>query len=461
MTDSPYIISNWVKDEHFYGRAEQCALLSTPHERCVYLVGTRRIGKTSLLLRLAGQLAPHAVYCDLMRAGGGTSLDEARMVMLMRRQLGAQAARSPQLEASRAAWDRTDTSLSSWLEEASWRWDELGLTITLLWDEAELLRRLPDATLMPLRAILQHSASLRIVVCASKGLADLNERWRGEYVSPFLFGFRTIYVAGLSDGEAEDLIRQRGRVQASDQTVATIRDWAGNHPLLLQSLCHRLYSAGWLREPHASDLVVDPAMADLFSIDVGYLSPTEHAILGALARQGQQSIEELQARTQLTIEAIRSFVNALAQLGMLRPAIDERWRVGNAFLEQWLGTQAPPINPTITDRASLEMGDPELQRAERAHGGAATPERRPGYTAQRSRAGCAAAGRRRPDQPRDRSRAFDRARYGKGTPQAHLQQTWRRQPRPSGRACQRAGPDLSIAHSSDVPQKLPTAYSSG
>ncbi len=94
MQESPYIVSNWVGGERFYGRAELCRLLMSTPERCIYLAGTRRVGKTSLLLRLAEELRPHAVYCDLMRAAGSEYLDEERLIALMRRQLAAQAPQS-------------------------------------------------------------------------------------------------------------------------------------------------------------------------------------------------------------------------------------------------------------------------------------------------------------------------------------------------------------------------------
>jgi DNA-binding CsgD family transcriptional regulator len=357
---SPYIVSNWVKDTAFFGREELCGALMSG-DRCVYLVGTRRVGKTSLLMRLAAQGHPHALYCDMMRASGGDGLDEARMVSLLRRQLGTLAAASDAVRASQPVWDREAASLCDWLEEVSWRWEELGLTITLLWDEAEMLRRLPVAALMRLRAIVQHSESLRVILCASKGLAELNDRWRDEYVSPFLFGFRTQYIAGLTDAAAEQLIRQHGQVQASAKTVDTIRAWTGNHPFLIQTLCSALYHAGQLREPAAADLIVDTTLAALFGVDTSYLSPGEQAILRALAQHGPLSAADLQRLVDLPAEALPSFVDGMLRLGLVRGMPGVGWAVGNEFLARWLRSR--PVQPAsvITDRASLEVVDTQLQ----------------------------------------------------------------------------------------------------
>jgi DNA-binding CsgD family transcriptional regulator len=360
VNSSPYIVSNWVRDAAFYGREElRSALMSG--DRCVYLVGTRRVGKTSLLMRLAAQGHPHALYCDLMRASGGEGLDESRMVYLLRRQLSSLAAGSEALRESRPIWDCEAASVCDWLEEVGWRWEELGLTVTLLWDEAELLRRLPVAALMRLRAILQHSESLRIILCASKGLVELNDRWRDEYVSPFLFGFRTQYIAGLTDEEAEQLIRQRGHVQASAKTVDTIRAWTGSHPFLIQMLCSALYHDGRLREPAAQDLIVDATLAALFSVDTSYLSPSEQAILRALAQHGPLNAADLQRLTDLSGEALPSFVDGMLRLGLVQAINDSSWAVGNEFLARWLRSRPAQPASAITDRASLEVVDTELQ----------------------------------------------------------------------------------------------------
>ncbi len=245
---------------------------------------------------------------------------------------------------------------------------------------------------MPLRAILQHSGRLRIILCASKGLADLNDRWRGEYVSPFLFGFRTCYLAGLADQEAEELIRQRGQIQASPQVSATIRAWAGNHPYLLQLLCSALYAEGRLREPVERDLVIDTMLADLF-LDRRRLPLARRVRHPArpVHRAARWSQPRWRAHAQLPADLARSFTAGLLELGMLRAAPDGRWDVGNAFLAQWLrGQPAPPI-PAITDQASLEMIDLAQHRPRRG-GPAARAAIDP---AERARARGAAAGGRR------------------------------------------------------------------
>ncbi|NTV63935.1 MAG: helix-turn-helix domain-containing protein [Oscillochloris sp.] len=353
---SPYITTNWVAGDTFYGRAELCQALVALEARGVYVVGTRRSGKTSLLRRATAQLAPHGVYCDLMQAAGmadgQTCLDEARVVRLLRRELGRLAPHSPQLAASRVAWDRPADLLGPWLEEAAWAWEEQQICVTLLWDEAEMLLRLPAASLMCLRALLQTCPGLRLVICAAKGLAALNDRWRDEG-SPFLFGFRSYPLAPLDEDAADALIRQGGRVAALPEVALAIREAAGNHPYLLQLLCDRLYAAGALRRPSPADLLVDAGLADLFRIDVAQLSPGERAILLAAAA-GPSELPQLARAAGLDEGSAQRLAHGMAQLGYLRVA-GGRWRVGNRLLEQWLRGYPEPAASSVSDRASLEL----------------------------------------------------------------------------------------------------------
>ena len=147
-------------------------------------------------------------------------------------------------------------------------------------------------------------------------------------------------------------------------TLATLRDWSGNHPFLLQRLCTRLFENGRLRPPEAGDLAVDGMLADLFRIDVGYLSPSEQRILRALAGQPLDA-GQLERHTGLPAAAIASFGEGLAQLGLLRPS-GGGWRIGNAYLGRWLLADAQPIASAVSDRASLEVVAPALSRREQA-----------------------------------------------------------------------------------------------
>lgn len=354
---SPYIVGNWVTGDEFYGRRELRTLLAAGSDRAIAVLGTRRVGKTSLLRQVALDLAPLGVYVDLMQAvgslAGETVLDERRLVKLLRRELSRLSRLSPALEATRPTWDRDAGELCPWLEDAAWAWEEQGATVTLLWDEAELLQRLAASSLMGLRGLVQRGVGLRLVLCASKGLASLNERWR-DSGSPFLFGFRTCPLRGLSDAEADALMSRRGQIQVSEEIAVTLRAATGNHPYLLQLLCDRLYARGALRAPQRTDLLVDDGLADLFRLDLTQLSPGERAVLLAVARSGSRTVDDLARAAQLELDQAERFAGVLTQTGQLREQ-QGNWIVGNLLLERWLRGDVGLQKPVVTDQASLEV----------------------------------------------------------------------------------------------------------
>jgi DNA-binding CsgD family transcriptional regulator len=346
-----------VTGDEFYGREGLRAILTGAPDRAIYVQGTRRTGKTSLLRQVALDLAPLGIYVDLMQAAGSangqTVLDEARLVRLLRRELARLSQGSPALAGTRAAWDRAAGELCPWLEEAAWAWEEHGATVTLLWDEAELLLRLAVPTLMGLRGLVQSGVGLRLILCASKGLAAINDRWRDEG-SPFLFGFRTCPLRELSDDEAQSLMSRRGHVSVGPEVAAAIRAATGNHPYLVQLLCDRLYAGATLRAPQRRDLLVDDGLSDLFRLDIAQLSPGERAVLLAAARHGPLDTAQLATHTSLEPEQAERFAAMLVQTGQICMS-EERWAVGNLLLERWLRGDVDVQPPLVSDRASLEV----------------------------------------------------------------------------------------------------------
>ncbi|HCM77858.1 MAG TPA: hypothetical protein DIS90_15850, partial [Cytophagales bacterium] len=49
---NPYIVGPWVSGTNFYGREAIIEDLLDENHKCIYLIGNRRIGKTSLLHKI-------------------------------------------------------------------------------------------------------------------------------------------------------------------------------------------------------------------------------------------------------------------------------------------------------------------------------------------------------------------------------------------------------------------------
>ena len=51
MAITPYVVGQWVRNERFYGRRDLIEEILGGNRNCLWILGTRRVGKTSILKR--------------------------------------------------------------------------------------------------------------------------------------------------------------------------------------------------------------------------------------------------------------------------------------------------------------------------------------------------------------------------------------------------------------------------
>jgi len=123
---NPYVVSGPVWGEQFYGRKSLIADITGGVYRALFVMGTRQIGKTSLLRQL-NTLAP-ALCLDLQLVGGSPD----KLTHLVRQELRRKRERFPWLPQAEAV-DGED--LFGILEMADDAADSAGATLLLLVDE--------------------------------------------------------------------------------------------------------------------------------------------------------------------------------------------------------------------------------------------------------------------------------------------------------------------------------------
>src|SRR5262245_17915086 len=97
---NPYNVGNWVKRPHFYGRTELVGELMRDDQRCTYLMGIRRIGKTSMLRyieNLPGSDAGLFLNLQSCARGAEGKLDSASVARLIKNELRRKARSSSDL----------------------------------------------------------------------------------------------------------------------------------------------------------------------------------------------------------------------------------------------------------------------------------------------------------------------------------------------------------------------------
>ena len=331
-TPRPFVAGGWVRGERFYGRESQLAEILDGPRDALWVVGTRAVGKTSLL-RQAEHLtaaAPERGYMPLVLDLEGVE-DAAELEEDLAEALLDAAPRLSAAGVEPGGVPSGDffTSLGRLRRLLGAR----GLRLLLLVDEAEELLRLRErepAMLRKLRRALQSREGIRTVLAASRRLWALAEP-DGE-TSPFLHGFTPpVYLGALADSEARDLLRQArpdsdARAAFDDGTVERIREACGDHPFQLQALAARVLERG---DPEAAvaELEADPALGRLFAVDLSLLDEEDRGLLHRLA-EGDDAAARTPGAAGRLLE--------LERLGLLRRASDGAVTIASHFLRRWL-----------------------------------------------------------------------------------------------------------------------------
>jgi hypothetical protein len=361
---NPYTISGWVSGRRYYGHTDLRQYILQGSDPFVWVIGTRRVGKTSLLRQLDQQGRRHylPIYWDMQ---GCMTADDMRDELLFA--LEDRADRLERLGVVPGALAGEDAA--NILRKVCRQAEKKNVRILLLIDEPEALiaiTRNEPAAVQRLRAAFQRPANLRVVMASTKTLSQLHDLTRDWPTSPFLYDFAPLYLNGLEKEDAEKLIQQQQRypVRVSGDTIRRIHLYTGDHPYLLQWLCYQLYRPDHsLRPPRKQDIVVDAMLASLFRLQFDHLSPTERRILMFLAEKSND-VESIARAVGKSANQIRRYLYVMTQLGYTRQADSSRYAVGNFFLHRWLADNLGSLSvegAEITDASVQEMAQAGIQ----------------------------------------------------------------------------------------------------
>lgn len=340
----PYVVGRWVRGQSHYGRQRLMDYLLVAGDSATWLVGTRRMGKTSLLRQLEhltthdhGEFVP--LFWDLQGCQSGAEMSDELFYAL--EESSARFAVHGIECAQFSGMDAADIlrGLARQLRAADKQ-------LLLLVDEAEVLIGIAAREagwLGKLRKVLQEG-SVRTIVTSTKLLAELNQvsaQWR---TSPFLFGFNLANLMPLDAEASEALIRQlqAGHTVAADpEVIEDIIAYTNGHPYLIQYLCQRLFVGGEngharLRAIQEEDLYPDQILGGMFQVDIQYLTGIERRLLATITKLTVATTDDvLAALHDEAPQRIHAYLYGLHRLGFLRQE-EDRWAVGNEFLRRWL-----------------------------------------------------------------------------------------------------------------------------
>lgn len=341
MTLSPYVVGKWVRGDRFYGRESLIEEAIEGQRDLLWILGTRRIGKTSFLRQLEW-IAHHSperellpLFWDLQGAADPAELHRSFDEALL-------DAEDLLDERGIAITDVQSTDLFDSLSRLRRRVRSAGLRLLLLCDEVEELievNRIDPVFLRKLRRAFQSKDDIRTVIASTIRLWALAEQ-KGD-TSPFLHGFTPpLYIQRLNEAEARDLVLQvkapaEHRPAIDDATVDSIRRACDNHPYLLQLLAKR-YLESLDLEAAREDLAADEMVSYFFAVDFDMLSGEEKNILHALA--GGSIADSAALARHLSIERgeLSMHLLRLESLGYVRRSEEGRLEFPSYFLQKWM-----------------------------------------------------------------------------------------------------------------------------
>jgi hypothetical protein len=374
----PYIVGRWVRDRNHYGRQRLFNYLLNTSDSAVWVVGARRIGKTSLLRQLefltdapGSDLVP--LFWDMQGCANSGDLSFELFVAIEdeAERFGALGVDVADLEGQDALviLRRLGRTLGS-----------AGKTLLLLIDEAEVLinlARTEPGWLARLRKVLQDGRQ-RTILTSTKLLAQLNELTADWETSPFLFGFSMVNLWSLDEDAAVALVEQRqsaNPIPVEPGILEDVLNQTNRHPYLLQYLCQKLCveqgdGSVRLRAVTDEDLEPDHLLAGFFLIDFQHLTTLERRIVLAVA--GQTVMTESELLHSLADQAparVRTFLWGLEKLGYVRQVLGQ-WMIGNEYMRRWLRqewetlrqVQAPALDDSSFEQL-LRAGHQQEARA--------------------------------------------------------------------------------------------------
>ena len=348
----PFVVGQWVRGEGFYGRAAVIEEVLGGNRNWLWLLGTRRIGKTSLLKQLEhlAVRSPDVGFLPLFWDLQGADRPEELHLDFADALLDAEE-RLEQVGID-VADVRADDCFDS-LNRLRRKLLSKDLRLLLLCDEVEELIQLnrQDASILrKLRRALHSRDGIRSVLASRSRLWQLAET--DEDTSPFLDGFTPPLTVGtLDDEDARQLIRQTqlpatSRPGFSDDEVDRIRRQCGNHPYQIQLLCRRALDRGDLDQA-IEEVAHDRAVSFFFAVDFELVGDTERTILRFLADQPEASQTDICRQVGDSSDTVTTALSALHELGLVARDDSGRNEIASAFLRRWLeeGAAAPDDTP--------------------------------------------------------------------------------------------------------------------
>ncbi len=329
---NPYVATPILEEATtFVGREDVAArierLILDERRQPLFLLGQRRIGKTSLLNNF-GRLLPSSIipmYVDL-QGSINKSTDQAQFLYFLASSLSDSLKRLRSIDHPAPSWDEMKeggfVTYDAWFSDLETRFADCSFLLQL--DEAEALLELPDERLQSvifqhLRHVIQHRKRVRVLLASSHHLDEL-AGW-----SKFLVNVRLIELGYLDRISARELIERPVSgfdLSYSTAAVEALCSLTSCHPALLQLMCSTIIERrNECHDPDRSAITpteVDAAVPQAIEEGAALYFMDIATVAGEAGRQVLQYVAKQADCTVVSIQSALPEVDVASELTKLR-----------------------------------------------------------------------------------------------------------------------------------------------
>ncbi len=350
---NPFIVGDWIKrDEDFIGRADLIEKYLALEKHSYWLIGARRMGKTSFLRFLQRQYRKDSSILPLFWDVSGANTPYDLKLSL----LDSLDEAFEDLENRHIAIDpdRCESmSLLEILRHTAHLCKQHSVKLIFLIDEAEALFKVAanDANFLNrFRAILFNKDFVYVIIASNHGIYPHDATDFLQFSAPFLQSFiPPDYLMPWTEAEARQLIGKITRENALQEKI--IRQ-SGCLPFIVQMICFYFYNHGDLSDAIAN-IEQENILDIFFRDDFSHFDRLDVQILSAASRRKAISMNTLHTELKLAAEKISQRLKNLTLLGFLKQLAEDSFSVSNLFLKSWAEKFLPQEFSPQTDSRGI------------------------------------------------------------------------------------------------------------
>ena len=358
---NPFIVGDWIKsDQDFIGRRDLIKKYLPLERQYNWLIGARRMGKTSLLRYLQRQYQKQARLIPLFwDVSGANSTYDLKQSFI------------DSLESAEFDFSRLNIDLNiEKIEEESLLWifrwlirecRQKSVRIILLVDESEALFQVAvqdEQFLHQFKAIMVNQPLLSVILASNHGLASYDKLSTAHFLAPFLQSFSPPdYITPWDEEDAKILIERCTTNEAEQQKIFV---FTGCLPFLVQMICFYYFDRGNLQA--SIKTIRQNNMLDLFfRDDFQHFDQVDYQILTNLIKLEPADSAAIKTFLNSSANFIPKRLNTLTWLGFTKQRTDQKYELNSKFLRDWVAENIPALPSIIPTEKDIINSSEKLQ----------------------------------------------------------------------------------------------------